>query len=160
MIERTELDECVISGTWYDISNALTAMQSICGAFRGLHLGESLTKEQKYKIRHDLEFSHRAVQYLQRAKTCYQDCIKALEQVLAEFDQRVDAKNYDMQQANAYEILAVKYMYRAKTNHNPEVMAEVHKFLLDVGGPADEEFTVIYKALMAKSRAMSESQKS
>lgn len=154
MTPATELDKAIISSTYYCISNALTQMQTMTRAFKSLRLDTEFTSEEKKKIKHDLEFTSRAIQYLGRAQRAYQECIKALDLINAEFDERVNPESYDLHLATANEILAITYLYMHKADNDPQTEAQIHKFLLDVGKPTGEEFQQIYTALMNKARRM------
>ena len=116
------IDQTLVDLAYLEIKEATYIFDVLSDTAKNLALDQEYTPEVKKKLKKDLNFTSKAVQYLTRAQEGYKTMMKSLEQVEAELDKRVKSTEYyelgiaNMLQKLAYDVIIMTLIYENDDN--------------------------------------------
>ena len=145
---RNKLDDTICDLTYFYIKNALYLIEVMNRAVKRLGLDLDITPEAKKNLKKDFGFTSNAIYQLGQAKRSYEALIRSLGLVEQELDNRIRVENFDLGQADAYDLLSVDLIYLLVTNGNMGNAKKVHTYLKKFKW--DEDFTDAYTRLQTQ----------
>lgn len=132
------IDQTLIDLAYLEIKEATYIFDVLSDTAKNLALDEEYTPEVKKKLKNDLNFTSKAVQYLTRAQEGYKTMMKSLEQVEAELDKRVkSAEYYEMGIANMLQKLQYDVVIMTLLDDNEENDRKITNYLQKFKWPED-----------------------
>lgn len=132
------IDQALIDLAYLEIKEATYIFDVLSDTAKNLALDEEYTPEVKKKLKNDLNFTSKAVQYLTRAQEGYKTMMKSLEQVEAELDKRVkSAEYYEMGIANMLQKLQYDVVIMTLLDDNEENDRKITNYLQKFKWPED-----------------------
>ncbi len=149
---RNALDNTVCDLTYFELKNAIYLLEVMHKTVKRLGLDLEISKEAKANLKKDFAFTSNAIYNLGQAERAYKTCIKCAGIVENELDQRINPKNFDLGQADAFDLLAVELIYLHLTNGNETNRKKIHNYLKKFKW--DEDFTQAFANLQRTANGL------
>lgn len=142
---RNRLDDTICDLTYFYIKNALYLIEVMNKTVKRLHLDSEISASAKKSLKKDFGFTSNAIYQLGQARRAYEALIRSLNVVEQELDGRIRVENFDLGQADAYDLLSVDLVYLFISNGNMANAKKFHNYLKKYKW--DEDFTTAYNNL-------------